>query len=219
MCSLVVDRRVRPAKVPHDFLRNFCETPSLPYNDAMSTLSIALKEWDLVCRALLDGTQAVLLRKGGIFEANNEFELEHRRFLLFPTFIHQDPASTKPAWRERIVQVRTEPETVRLAGFGEAVRIWEVPDRPRLEQLDDLHIWDAPLLDMRFRYRPEKPLYLVLVRGWRLPREITLPNTLEYAGCKSWVPLETAVDVSGATPALSDAQIAALADRITQTFA
>jgi len=181
-------------------------------------LTIALKEWDLLITALLEGRQAVLLRKGGILEAENQFTLEHARFLFFPTFIHQDPRMVKPAYRAGLTSVRAEPERITLRGYGEATGIFEVPSRQKLELLDDLHIWDAPLLDMRFAYRPEKPLYLVLVRAYVLPAPVMVANTLEYAGCKSWVPLEEPVDTTGARPALSDEHMEKLVGRIEATF-
>ncbi len=185
----------------------------------MDQLKVALKEWNLLNNALLDGTQAILLRKGGILEANNEFELEYKKFLLFPTFVHQDPRMVKPEWRAGITSVRAEPETIEIRGYAEAAKIFEVPDRPAMDKLFDLHIWDVPLIDMRFSYRPEKPLYLVVVRAFRLPRPVVIPNMLEYAGCKSWVPLEQEIDVTGAAPATGEDQIAALLGRISRTFA
>ena len=184
----------------------------------MNTLSIALKEWQLLIGALLTGEQAILLRKGGILESNNEFELEHRRFLFYPTFIHQNPTHTKPAWRPRIQTRSAEPEQIMLEGYGEVRHIYEVPSRSAMDKLFDLHLWDTPLIDMRFSYRPEKPLFLVLVQSFRLPRPVTIPNTIEYAGCKSWVPLEGAVDLSGATPALTAEALSELETRIAATF-
>src|SRR5262245_48796183 len=47
----------------------------------------ALKEWALVCERLLAGTQAVMLRKGGIDEKG--FWVEADEFLLYPTYFHQ----------------------------------------------------------------------------------------------------------------------------------
>ena len=182
-------------------------------------LNVALKEWDLVIRSLLAGTQVVLLRKGGILESDNQFELEHQRFLFFPTFVHQDPRMTKPAFRAGLQQVRTEPEKVTLSGYGEAARIFEVPSRAALEKLDDLHVWDAPLLDMRFAYRPEKPLYLVVVRAYALAAPVTVANTLEYAGCKSWVPLGREIDETSSLPALSDEKFETTMERIKRAFA
>ncbi len=181
-------------------------------------MNIALKEWNLLGEALLSARQAILLRKGGILEANNEFELEHRRFLLFPTFVHQDVKMLKPQWRAGVTNVRDEPERVTLKGFAEVVRVWEVPSRAAMDELFDLHMWDTPLVDMRFAYRPEKPLYLVVVRGWRLREAVELANTAEYAGCKSWVTLEESVDTTGAVAAMEEGKLAGIVERVGQTF-
>ncbi|HVX86412.1 MAG TPA: DUF1802 family protein [Phycisphaerae bacterium] len=185
----------------------------------MDTLHIALKEWDLTIRELLAGRQIVLLRKGGILESDNQFELEHPRFLFYPTFIHQNPEMVKPEKRAAIRRLAAEPAEVEITGYGEAARIWEVPSRRALESLDDLHVWDAPLLDLRFAYRPEKPLYLVAVRAYSLPAPVRLANTPAYAGCKSWVPLEQEISVEAASPALEAAAFEALVRRIERTFA
>jgi hypothetical protein len=146
-------------------------------------MNIALKEWDLLINALLEGRQVILLRKGGILESNNQFELEHNRFLFYPTFVHQDPRMVKPQFRAAIQHAAAEPDSLTIRGMGEVARIFEVPSRKKLEALDDLHIWDAPLLDMRFNYRPEKPLYLVAVSAFTLREPVIIPHTLEYAGC------------------------------------
>ena len=52
-------------------------------------LQHAFKEWAVICRALAEGRQALILRKGGIAEAGGRFEVEHTRFWLFPTYTHQ----------------------------------------------------------------------------------------------------------------------------------
>jgi hypothetical protein len=189
-------------------------------------LNVALKEWDLQINALLAGRQAFLLRKGGILESNNQFELEHPRFLFFPTVVHQDPRMVKPEFREGLTQVREEPEKVEIKAWGEVAKIFEVPSlandgRKKLESLSDLYIWDAPLLDMRFAYRPEKPLYLVVVRAFKLPQPVTLQNTLDYAGCKSWIPLNEgdAIEVSGSTPAVATERLNAIIERVRAAFA
>ncbi len=55
----------------------------------MSGLRHAFKEWAVICRALAEGRQAVVLRKGGVAEKTGEFQIEHTRFWLFPTYVHQ----------------------------------------------------------------------------------------------------------------------------------
>ncbi|MGD1276574.1 MAG: DUF1802 family protein [Tepidisphaeraceae bacterium] len=168
------------------------------------TLPVALKEWQAVCDALAAGRQIILLRKGGIYESAGEFEIEHRRFLLFPTYVHQNAAMLKaPA---QAAEVSAEPSRVTLSLAGEITDIVQVADRRVMDRLDDQHIWAKPLIDMRFNYRPENPLYLLLVRAYRLREAVTIDNTPAYAGCKSWVPLEQPAAIQDAAAVLSDAE-------------
>jgi hypothetical protein len=73
---------------------------------------------------------------------------------------------------------------------------------------------------MRFNYKPENPLYLMAVRAYRLPRESTVPNRPEYAGCKSWVPLRPseAVEDSAAEAVMSDEAFTRVVERVTSAF-
>jgi hypothetical protein len=169
-------------------------------------LTIALKEWDVVCRALLEGRQIVLLRKGGIYESAGEFELEHRRFLLFPTFVHQDARMLKPSEQAALNILTAEPSQVRITAAAEVSDILPVTSRSVMEAIDDEHVWAKPLIDMRFNYKPANPLYLLLVRVLRLPLPQLLQNTPAYAGCKSWVPLERGLATDGALPVLDESR-------------
>lgn len=168
-------------------------------------LSVALKEWDVVCRALAEGRQVILLRKGGIYESAGEFEVEHRRFVFFPTFLHQKPDHLKPAERERCAAAASEPSQVKIELAGEVTDIIQLQSRSQMDALEGQHIWAPSLVDMRFNYRPENPLYLLIVRASRLAEPVAIENTPAYAGCKSWVPLEQAINVAGATPVLDEA--------------
>ena len=169
-------------------------------------LSTALKEWSLVCDALADGRQVVLLRKGGIYESAGEFEVEHRRFVLFPTVVHQKASHLKESERAKLSPQSAEPAIITLRAAGEVTDIIELRDRAQMSAIDDAHIWAQPLIDMRFDYRPENPLYLLIVRAWRLAEAVRIPNTLAYAGCKSWVPLDQPVSTAGAVPVLDDTE-------------
>ena len=55
----------------------------------------ALKEWAIVCKAIEDGNQILLFRKGGIMEFRNGFELKFKNFFLSPTFEHQSKESIR----------------------------------------------------------------------------------------------------------------------------
>ena len=62
------------------------------------TLS-ALKEWALVCKLLLEGRQAIMLRKGGIDEKG--FWVEADEFFLYPTYFHQMAEKVRPEFGSR----------------------------------------------------------------------------------------------------------------------
>jgi hypothetical protein len=168
------------------------------------SLQIALKEWDSVCEALRAGRQILLLRKGGIYESAGGFEIENRQFLLFPTYLHQNPQMLKDEalpWYEKRA---SEPERVTLSIAGEITDIVRVANRAQMDALDLEHIWTTPLIDMRFNYKPQNPLYLLLVRAYLLSNPVTVDNTPAYAGCKSWVPLDANMDVTLARPSLDE---------------
>lgn len=173
-------------------------------------LQIALKEWATVCSALSDGRQIILLRKGGIYESGGEFEIEHRQFLLFPTYLHQNAEMLKEPERAGLRAVSSEPEKIEIAMAGDITDIIPMKSRATMDRLADQHIWSPRLIDMRFNYRPENPLYLLLVRAFRLSRAVSIQNTPAYAGCKSWVPLEKSVEIRNSTPVLTDDRYSAL---------
>jgi len=178
------------------------ETPP----NSPETLSVALKEWASVCRALESGRQIVLLRKGGIYEAAGEFELEHPRFLLFPTYLHQNLAMLKSSEHPGFEPATAEPARVRLSAAAEVTDIVPVAGRPAMDALDSEHIWTKPLIDMRFNYKPQNPLYLLLLRVYLLHEPTTVENTPAYAGCKSWVPLELPISTAHFVAALPAAR-------------
>ena len=169
-----------------------------------SSLQVALKEWASVCCALEHGTQVVLLRKGGIYEAAGEFEVEHREFLLFPTYVHQNLKMLKSAGQVDFEARSEEPQQIRMSTAGVVTDIVQLKARRQMDAIDDEHVWTPPLLDMRFNYRPENPLYLLLVRAYRLHEPARVENTPEYSGCKSWVPLNQPVGTGNAIPVLDD---------------
>src|SRR5688500_19053522 len=174
--------------------------------DWPASLRIALKEWATVVHALETGRQILLLRKGGIYEAAGEFEVEHRQFLFFPTYLHQNLKMLKPEAHDGFEPRAEDPAQVRITAAGAVTDIVRVESRAHMDALDAEHVWAPPLIDMRFNYRPENPLYLLLVRAYRLPQPATLANTPAYAGCKSWVPLDEPVEVGDVLPALDDAR-------------
>lgn len=178
------------------------------------SLATGLKEWKLLTDALAAGRQIMLLRKGGILESGGRFELEHHSFVFFPTYIHQNLAMLKPDAQAGFENRSAEPEKITLAVAGQVTDILPVAHRSRADRLMDEHIWTDALIDMRFSYKPQNTLYVVLVRAYVLSTPVTVANTPVYAGCRSWVSLTEPVKTAGAVPALDDAHYGAGRDRI-----
>lgn len=169
-----------------------------------TSLQVALKEWATVSRALESGRQIMLLRKGGIYESSGEFQVEHRDFLLFPTYVHQKREMLRQTEHAGFEPRSAEPDEVVLSAAGVVSDIIELKSRQQMDALESEHIWTKPLIDMRFDYRPENPLYLLLLRAYRLHEPVTIANTPAFAGCKSWVPLDQPVELGDALPVLDD---------------
>jgi hypothetical protein len=181
-----------------------------------SSLQVGLKEWASVCRALERGTQILLLRKGGIHDVAGEFEVEHREFVLFPTYVHQNLKMLKADVHADFEARTAEPQQVHITAAGVVTDILQIKSRLQMDAIEDEHIWSPPLIDMRFNYRPENPLYLLLVRAYRLHDAQTLENTPAYAGCKSWVPFDHDLATGGATPVLDEVRYANKRQRVIE---
>ncbi len=169
-------------------------------------LKHALKEWAVICRALATGQQALILRKGGIEEETGEFQLEHTRFWLFPTYVHQHSAGIKPDAAPLLEQVEKErpPQgTIRLQHFAEASGVYELHDIVGVWKIAGLHIWSEETALSRFKYR-RPGLYAIPLRVYRAPQTIEVADNALYAGCKSWVELARELPTEGAVPVLDD---------------
>ena len=174
-----------------------------------ASCSTALKEWAVAIRALREGRQVFLLRKGGIREAEGEFMVEARDVLLFPTFEHQmEQAGTlQPcyeAWLTDEQQRRPEGESVRIGAFASITDILIVQNFEALFALKSQHIFSDAFLKFRVDNDSHKPLYCLFLRAYDLAQPVTLPMEMNYYGCRSWIELTESVSLEGAAPALSD---------------
>lgn len=169
----------------------------------------ALKEWAVLCDAMARGDIIAMVRKGGIREQRAGFAVRHDRFLLYPTFFHAREAELAPRFRETLpsTDVAHPPSgIVRLSLVADVAAVWHVSDLDALRAIDSEHglAWSA--VESRFNYRGVPGVQVVAVRVSRLPSAADLPEVRRYAGCVSWVELDSDVDVSGASPVLDAAR-------------
>ena len=170
-------------------------------------LQHAFKEWAVICHLLATGKQAIILRKGGIAEPGGDFKLEHTRFWLYPTFLHENRKGVKDEalpFLER-AEVQTTPAgKVRLSHFAEVTGVYQVRDLLSALKLEALHYWSEATVESRFQYR-YPGLMVMPVRVYTAAQAVEITETPVYHGCKSWVELDHPLPTEGAKPVLDDA--------------
>ena len=170
----------------------------------MDSVRHALKEWAVAVEALERGETALVIRKGGIRE--KAFAVANRRFLLLPGYEHQRPELLKPEYRELLKEIPdlTDDGPLRFTSFVEVEGAYEVSEPEALEKIGPYHMWAPEYAESRFKWRPKKPLTVLVLRTYVLPEPVELPYSEAYGGCKSWIELEEPVSTAGARPALDD---------------
>src|SRR5207245_125424 len=140
--------------------------------------------------------------KGGIAEDSGRFRPEHDRFLLYPTFFHeQHRTGVKPellSLFDAVEADRSPAGRLRCTHFAEVPAVNHVTDLDRALALDPLHGWNADTVRQRFHYRTPG-LYVLLVCVSRLAQPLEVDERPEYAGCKTWVELDAAATTAEAT--------------------
>jgi hypothetical protein len=154
---------------------------------------IAFKEWASVVLALESGSQDLIFRKGGIAEEGRGFEVEHTRFLLFPTYFHQQTTGLRDEFAsllERAMQARPPEGQLVITSWVEVTRSFAIEREADLLPLMSRHVYAPHVLQDRLLGRYGKTLHALEVKTHILGRPLTLPLLEAHAGCKSWVDLD-----------------------------
>ena len=171
----------------------------------------ALKEWGAAVHALLAGRQSVLLRKGGIHE--KRFAIGADRFLLFPTYAHTHPESTRPEFHDLLAAGDADAAADRVTIRAAAAVVATVPvARPEaIGELERFHLWTTDSVQRnRLDFRPRHQLTVLVVHAVPLPTPVVLPRLAAYAGCVSWLDLDLALPPPTPVPP----GLAAVADEV-----
>ncbi len=176
-------------------------------------LTIALKEWAVVQRSLLEGHQIILLRKGGLVEETGDFDLRARQFLLYPTYEHETERAgdVQPCFGQWLSEEEAQkplPTEVRIEAAAEVTDVVRVDDREKLLTLAPQHIWSPQFIHGRYDWEPYKPVFVLLLRAYRLAEPTLLPVLRQYGGCRSWIELAEPLTTQNAVPAVSEERYA-----------
>jgi hypothetical protein len=179
----------------------------------MPGLRIGLQEWAVCVRALHDGRSCLIVRKGGIHEPQGgTFKPEHERFVLLPSYLHQDASRLLPEFGGAYLQeasTNPKPGRIPISCWAEVTRAWRCEDLGCIQRLGNELIWTGDELATRFRYRSQPWLYVCALRVWNLPTVVDIHDHPSYGGCRSWIPLTDGVITDGARPAIPDTAFAA----------
>ena len=175
------------------------------------SVGIAFKEWEGVCSALADGSQSLILRKGGIEEGPKGFEPEHPWFWLYPTAVHQAEQGLKPEVDSR--RRDTAKATVSIQSLAAVEWVDRIDRLETLLRLDPCHVWTEETVAKRFFYK-RPGVWVLGVRIFNLPEPAVIPVTPEQLGCKTWVSLDSPLPTARLKPAISDSDFRECMSRI-----
>jgi hypothetical protein len=167
----------------------------------------ALKEWATVVKALENGNQTVLLRKGGILETDSGFKVESWRFFLFPTYEHQQADSLKSQFYGYLADVRESQPTTginKITSYAEIIEETDVSDMKKIEELSPFHIWSDSYIKERMNWMPEKPMKAIFLKVYKT-KDSQIPVIPEYQGCKSWIDIN--VNLEAGRSVLTDKEL------------
>ena len=194
----------------------------------------ALKEWDAVVAALEQGSQALLIRKGGLDDPGGRLPVPEGWFWLYPTLFHERAVFLKPEYHALLVpgmHRRPRSEAVALArpeehprpvGVGmvalravaEVAGCVVAPSLESLRALTPRTVWTDKYPTLRYKWRPqERPLVLVL-RVAVLDEPVEIRERREYGGCRSLVELVDPPDATGARALWSEDRVADEVDTV-----
>jgi hypothetical protein len=74
-------------------------------------------------------------------------------------------------------------------------------------------VWTPDYAEKRLGWRGRRPLHVLLLRTYRIPRPVTVKVKDEYLGPTAWVELQRELPFEG-TPVLSDAEFERASEEI-----
>jgi hypothetical protein len=197
-------------------------------------MPIAFKEWAVTVRALAEGEQLITLRAGDIRDPERDFQVEHDRFFLYPTFDHQNynlvRESHQPELRRALEEgvwpdgepslqslgvagLLQQPDRVRIRAWAEVAGHFTVTDPRCVDALSPFYVWTTDYAEKRLAWKRRHPLHVLLLRTYRIPRPVTVKVKDEYGAHSPWFELQRELPFEG-TPVLSDDEFERAAEEI-----
>jgi len=151
----------------------------------------ALKEWAVVVKALEEGKQCILFRKGGILDPG--FSVESPEFLLFPTFEHQTKEYLKDEYKQRFDELLKNKHDgkITINSAAKVVASKLTNSKEILYKLTKYHVYNDSFIDYRMQWDQDQPMNVLFVRTYNLEAPLAIDILPEYSGCRSWIKVNT----------------------------
>ena len=164
-------------------------------------MKLALKEWNTTIEALGKGLITAVWRKGGIedtpsiWEKNTTFEVPDKKFILLPTFTHQNlDKIKKDFWPLFNQNHRLNKDSQVL------IKYWaELEKEIEIETLDELLNISSQLINSNehlIKTWETSPLHkgkILILKIFELANPVLITNSFENGGCKSWAQIKVEI--------------------------
>lgn len=174
-------------------------------------MKYALKEWNTTIEALSKGQIIAVWRKGGIDDepgirkSSESFTVEQKQFILFPTFTHQNYEKIKKEFWFLFDGNKgpNKDNQIKIKYWAELGEELSVDSPEQLLAVSNELVNSNEYLMSSWDLYPNHKGKLLLLRVYILSNPILIPNSPEYAGCKSWIELKIDVPRVGSKAVLS----------------
>lgn len=171
----------------------------------------ALKEWGATVETLGQGQIIAIWRKGGLEDTpsvltpSTEFNIEQKQFVLFPTNTHQNLNKIKREYWH-LIDEKSKPNKdnqIRVGYWAEIEGTLEINSLEQLLSISHQLVNTDEHLISSWNLYPDHKGKLLFLRVHKLNNPILIPNSPDYAGCKSWIELKIDIPKIGSKPVLS----------------
>ena len=161
-------------------------------------MAVFFKDWAVICEAIGQGEQDVILRKGGIHEGREGFSFKHEEFYLFPTLFHAQGNMVKAPWDELAPQLASGKawelgDQVSIKYRCKVLKAETLTDWAEVQSLDYRHIWKEEIIRERFDWAgkgmSEGSIHVAYLKVEVLDEPLELHYEKSMGGCRSWLEL------------------------------
>jgi hypothetical protein len=168
-------------------------------------LDVAYKESAVVCQALADGRQSLILQKS---DKNSSWEFGEgpTRFWLWPTYSGESKSGVKPDvsdLEKKSLAAKPPDGTVRLTHIGDVGGIFQVRDEMALMSISALHVWSDDVVRAMFHAGPSGVL-VIPIRVFRSAKAYEIPEKAGNVEYDRFTFLDRGVAPTGLQPVLDD---------------